>query len=106
MACDPDVTESSSEFCEPTASTSSTPLLKQSFSKRKRMKLDEAEEEYKESIKSLNSLTAAVFKASTTKRDPFFSALEDEFSKVPENRKSTVKLKLMSLVIENQEQFP
>ena len=73
------------------------------FHQEKRMKLDEGVDEFKESIKALNSLSAAVLKACTSKRDPFFLALEDEFAFVPANRKSAVKLKLMSLIIDNQE---
>ena len=73
------------------------------FHREKRLRLDETEDEYKEPIKSLNRLTAAVLQASTLKRDPFFLALEDEFAFVPANRKSALKLKLMTLIIENHE---
>ena len=60
----------------------------------KKGKLDEVEEEYKESINFLNSLMEAA--------GPIFSALEDKFKKVPEDRKSALKVKLVTLVVETQ----
>lgn len=112
MACDADVTqasessESASIICltpqhQKTDDRNKRPILDETENENKRSRIDDTENEYKESLKALQSFAPRA--TNSERRDPFFLALEEEFLKVPENRKSTLKLKLLTIIVEHQE---